>query len=206
MAFNINVIVEAEAVESSSEITQDYGLSESMVWCWRRDQVIILSGKLKMSAKHAEMDHFTPKCPKLDEYLFLNPKPSAISWTPFLVKKSPNFCVKYWKNCLAYRWRNTVTYGIFHYIIAVQSYCIIEKVVVHQCGQYTLYINYNIFPGFLVTLTVDLSVLSTYCKSPSVISSQGDTFTVELIDWRRFCTMQLKCCNSHWKWLHFEKW
>ena len=117
----------------------------------------------------------------------------------------PNFCVKYWKNCLAYRWRNTVTYGIFHYIIAVQSYCIIEKVVVCQCGQYTLYINYNIFPGFLVTLTVDLSVLSIYCKSPSVICSQGDTFTVELIDWRRFCTMQLKCCNSHWKWLHFEK-
>ena len=80
MAFNIKVIVEAEAVESSSEITQDYGLSESMVRCWRRDQVtIILSGKLKMSAKRAEMDHFTPKCPKLDEYLFLNPKPSAIS-------------------------------------------------------------------------------------------------------------------------------
>ena len=80
MAFNIKVIVEAEAVESSSEITQDYGLSESMVRCWRRDQVtIILSGKLKMSAKRAEMDRFTPKCPKLDEYLFLNPKPLAIS-------------------------------------------------------------------------------------------------------------------------------
>ena len=46
MAFNIKVIVEAEAVESSSEITQDYGLSESMMRCWRRDQVTILSGKL----------------------------------------------------------------------------------------------------------------------------------------------------------------
>ena len=79
MAFNVKVIVEAEAVESSSEITQDYGLSESMVRCWRRDQVTILSGKLKMSAKRAEMDCFTPKCPKLDEYLFLNPQPSAIS-------------------------------------------------------------------------------------------------------------------------------
>ncbi|RMX52849.1 hypothetical protein pdam_00011314 [Pocillopora damicornis] len=64
---NLDVIVEAEAVESSSEITQDYGLKESMVRCWRRDQVTILSGKLKMSAKHAEMDRFTPKCPKLDE-------------------------------------------------------------------------------------------------------------------------------------------
>ena len=79
MAFNVKVIVEAEAVQSSSEITQDYGLSESMVRCWRRDQVTILSGKLKMSAKRAEMDCFTPKCPKLDEYLFLNPQPSAIS-------------------------------------------------------------------------------------------------------------------------------
>ena len=79
MAFNVKVIVEAEAVESSSEITHDYGLSESMVRCWRRDQVTILSGKLKMSAKRAEMDCFTPKCPKLDEYLFLNPQPSAIS-------------------------------------------------------------------------------------------------------------------------------
>ena len=79
MAFNIKVIVEAEAVESSSEITQDYGLSESMVRCWRREQVTILSGKLKMSEKRAEMDRFTPKCPKLDEYLFLNPKPLAIS-------------------------------------------------------------------------------------------------------------------------------
>ena len=79
MAFNVKVIVEAEAVESSSEITHDYGLSESMVRCWRRDQVTILSGKLKMSAKRAEMDCFTPKCPKLDEYLFLNHQPSAIS-------------------------------------------------------------------------------------------------------------------------------
>ena len=79
MAFNIKVIVEAEAVESSSEITEDYGLSESMVRCWRREQVTILSGKRKMSAKCAEMDRFTPKCPKLDEYLFLNPKLSAIS-------------------------------------------------------------------------------------------------------------------------------
>ena len=79
MAFNVKVIVEAEAVESSSEITHDYGLSESMVRCWRRDQVTILSGKLKMSAKRTEMDCFTPKCPKLDEYLFLNPQPSAIS-------------------------------------------------------------------------------------------------------------------------------
>ena len=29
--------------------------------------MVIFSGKLKMSAKHAKMGHFTPKCSKLDE-------------------------------------------------------------------------------------------------------------------------------------------
>ena len=67
MAFKINVITEAEAVENHSEITRNYGPSESMVRCWRRDQATILSGKLKMSAKHAKMGHFTPKYPELDE-------------------------------------------------------------------------------------------------------------------------------------------
>ena len=71
-----------------------------MVQCWRREQVTILSGKLKMSEKRAEMDRFTPKCPKLDEYLFLNPKPSAISWTPFLVKKSPKLLCQILKKLL----------------------------------------------------------------------------------------------------------
>ena len=59
MAFMIKVIVEAEAVENSSEIARDYGLSESMVQCRRRDQATILSGKLKMSSKHAKMGCFT---------------------------------------------------------------------------------------------------------------------------------------------------
>ena len=67
MAFKINVITEAEAVENHSEITRNYGPSKSMVRCWRRDQATILSGKLKMSAKHAKMGHFTPKYPELDE-------------------------------------------------------------------------------------------------------------------------------------------
>ena len=37
MAFRIKVVAEAEAVENSSEIAWDYGLSESMVRRWRRD-------------------------------------------------------------------------------------------------------------------------------------------------------------------------
>ena len=67
MAFRIKVIAEAEAVENSSEIARDYGLSESMVRRWRRDQATILSGKLKMSARRAKMGCFTPKCSELDE-------------------------------------------------------------------------------------------------------------------------------------------
>ena len=67
IAFKIKFITEAEAVENSSEITQDHGHSESVLQHWRRNQVATLSGKLKMSAKHAKMGYFTPKCPELDK-------------------------------------------------------------------------------------------------------------------------------------------
>ena len=43
LAFKLKVIAEAEAVENNSEIARDYGISESMVRRWRRDQ-----GKLLM--------------------------------------------------------------------------------------------------------------------------------------------------------------
>ena len=66
MAFKIKVIVEAEAAENNSQIAREYGLSESMVRRWRRDQATILSGELKMSAKRAKMGRFTPKYPELD--------------------------------------------------------------------------------------------------------------------------------------------
>ena len=67
MAFKIKVIAEPEEVENNSEIAQEYGLSESMVRRWRRDQVTILSGELKMSVKHATMGRFTPNYPELDQ-------------------------------------------------------------------------------------------------------------------------------------------
>lgn len=67
MAFKIKVIVEAEVVENNSQIAREYGLSESMVRCWRRDQATTLSGELKMSAKRAMMGRFTLKYPKLDQ-------------------------------------------------------------------------------------------------------------------------------------------
>ena len=63
MAFKIKVIAEAEAVENNSEIARDYGLSESMVRRWGRDQATILSSKFKMSEKRG----FIPKCSELDE-------------------------------------------------------------------------------------------------------------------------------------------
>ena len=58
----------------------------------------------KERCSHGIYGHFA----STTSYLFLNPKPSAIGRTPFLLKKLPNFCVKYWKNRTAYRWRNTV--------------------------------------------------------------------------------------------------
>ena len=67
MAFKIKVVAEAEVVENNSEIAREYGLSQSMVRHWRRDQATILSGELKMSAKRATMGHFTLKYPKLDQ-------------------------------------------------------------------------------------------------------------------------------------------
>ena len=83
MAFKIKVIAEAEAVENNSEIAREYGLSESMVRRWGRDQATILSGELKMSAKRATMGRFTP-----------------ISRTPFLVKKSPKIVSQILKKSL----------------------------------------------------------------------------------------------------------
>ena len=38
MAFKLKVVAEAEAVENNSEIAREYGLSESIVRRWRKDQ------------------------------------------------------------------------------------------------------------------------------------------------------------------------
>ena len=67
LAFKLKVAAEAEAVENNSEIARDYGISESMVRHWRKDQGNLFNGKLKMSAKRKTMGHYTPKYPQLDE-------------------------------------------------------------------------------------------------------------------------------------------
>ena len=69
MAFKLKVVAEAEAVENNSEIAREYGLSESMVRRWRRDQAKLFNGELKMSAKRKTMGRFTPKYPELDQQL-----------------------------------------------------------------------------------------------------------------------------------------
>lgn len=45
----------------------NYVLSKSMVWHWKRYLATIFSGELKMFAKHATMGCFTPKYPELDQ-------------------------------------------------------------------------------------------------------------------------------------------
>ena len=69
MAFKLKVVAEAEAVKNNSEIARDYGLSESMVRRWRRDQAKLFNGELKMSAKRTTMCRFTPKYPELDQQI-----------------------------------------------------------------------------------------------------------------------------------------
>ena len=38
LAFKLKIVAEAEAVENNSEIAREYGTSESMAHCWRKDQ------------------------------------------------------------------------------------------------------------------------------------------------------------------------
>ena len=69
LAFKLKVVAESEAVENNSEIARDYGISESMVRRWRKDQANLFNGELKMSAKRKTMGCFSPKYPELDQTL-----------------------------------------------------------------------------------------------------------------------------------------
>lgn len=69
LAFKLKVVAEAEAIENNSEIARDYGISESMVRRWRKDQANLFNGELKMSAKRKTMGCFSPKYPELDQTL-----------------------------------------------------------------------------------------------------------------------------------------
>ena len=67
MAFKLKIV--AEAVENNSEIAREYGLSESIVRRWLKDQAKLFNGELKMTAKRTTMGCFTPKFPELDRQI-----------------------------------------------------------------------------------------------------------------------------------------
>ena len=67
LALKLKIVAEAEAVENNSEIAREYGISESMVRRWRKDQANLFNGEIKLSAKRKTMGCFTPKYPELDQ-------------------------------------------------------------------------------------------------------------------------------------------
>lgn len=69
LAFKLKVIAEAEAVENNSEIAREYGISESMVRRWRKDEASLFNGEIKLSAKRKLMGCYTPKYPEMDQRL-----------------------------------------------------------------------------------------------------------------------------------------
>ena len=67
LVFKLNIVAVAEAVENNSEIAREYGISESMVRRWRKDQANLFNGEIKLSAKQKTMGCFMPKYPELDQ-------------------------------------------------------------------------------------------------------------------------------------------
>ena len=67
LALKLKIVTEAEAVENNSEIAREYGISESMVRRWRKDQANLFNGEIKLSVKRGTMGCFTPKYPELDQ-------------------------------------------------------------------------------------------------------------------------------------------
>ena len=45
LAFKLKIVAEAEAVENNSEIARQYGISESMVRRWRKDQANLFNSE-----------------------------------------------------------------------------------------------------------------------------------------------------------------
>ena len=67
LAFKLVIVAEAKAVENNSEITREYGISESVVRRCRKDQANLFNGEIKLSVKQKTMGCFTPKYPELDQ-------------------------------------------------------------------------------------------------------------------------------------------
>ena len=67
LAFKLEIVPKAEAVENNSEIAREYGISESMVRRWRKHQANLFNSEIKLSAKQKTMGCFTPQYPELDQ-------------------------------------------------------------------------------------------------------------------------------------------
>ena len=67
LALKLKIVAEAEAVENNSEIAREYGISQSMVRRWRKDQANLFNREIKFSAKRKTMGCFTPKYLELDQ-------------------------------------------------------------------------------------------------------------------------------------------
>ena len=82
----------------------------------------------KEHCSHGIYGHFALT---INLYLFLIPNPRLWAEPRFLWKNLPNFCVKYWKNRSAYKWRNTVTNGVSI------DYLITHDNVIGHCALYS---------------------------------------------------------------------
>ncbi|KAL9982304.1 hypothetical protein ACROYT_G004331 [Oculina patagonica] len=96
LAFKLKIVAEAEAVENNSEIAREYGISESMVRRWRKDQANLFNGELKLSAKRKTMGCFTPKHPELDQRMlewFTEQRSQGIAVSGLMLRlKAKEFC------------------------------------------------------------------------------------------------------------------
>ena len=59
LAFKLKIVAKAEAVENNSEIAREYGISESMVRRWRKDQANLFNSEIKLSVKWKTMGCLT---------------------------------------------------------------------------------------------------------------------------------------------------
>ena len=55
LAFKLKTVAEAEAVENNSEIAREYGISETMVHHWRKDQANLSNGEIEARSKNTGM-------------------------------------------------------------------------------------------------------------------------------------------------------
>ena len=67
LAIKLKIVAKVAAFENNSEIVKEYGISESMVRRWRKDQANPFNCEIKLSAKRKTMGCFTTKYPGLDQ-------------------------------------------------------------------------------------------------------------------------------------------